>query len=211
MPASDLAAAARTSPAVERRVALRPERGRAGRRPSRACRRGRRRGRGRAAAVVRELLRPRDVDLGERLADVPRAGVEHEPDAVCSVSRQSSMKWLPPPSVPELTRRLAARPWTFGRELVELGQTARHRRAIGVRRRAPTGSSCSAKPTGIAASIAERRPRAGRRADRSRAGWSSHRGHAAADVDADRRRRRPRPSSRSPSRRSRPCRSARRA
>src|SRR5882724_6956442 len=38
--------------------------------------------------VVRQLLRPLDVDLCQRLADVPAAGVEHHPDALVRVQTQ---------------------------------------------------------------------------------------------------------------------------
>ena len=39
-------------------------------------------------AVVRQLLRPPDVDFRQRFADVPRPGMEHQPDAVLGVQAQ---------------------------------------------------------------------------------------------------------------------------
>ena len=41
-----------------------------------------------SVAVVRELLRAGHVDLGELLADVARAGVEHEPDGLVGVEAE---------------------------------------------------------------------------------------------------------------------------
>ena len=72
----------RASPRGSRARSAAPRRDRGGRPPSRSVpARKTARSRSGSVAVVRELLRARDVDLGELLADVARAGVQHEPDA----------------------------------------------------------------------------------------------------------------------------------
>ena len=55
----------------------------------------------RQMAVVLDghLARHPDRGFADRLADVARTRVQHDPHGVDS-SRQSSTKWLPPPSVP---------------------------------------------------------------------------------------------------------------
>ena len=69
--------------------------------------------------VVRELLRPLDVDLRQRLADVAAAGVQHHPHPVLGIEAELD-EVVSPAERPELLARLAHQIFHRGRQQMEL-------------------------------------------------------------------------------------------
>ena len=140
----------------------------------------------------------------------PECNITH---TVCSVSRQTSMKWLPPPSVPSCF--CGSLGLSCGYFAVMASQRSLERapaREHRIRRHSPgtlVGAAAHrhrAMRHGALDARAQRRQRL-RQIARLERGLHGH--HAAADVDADRRRDDRALASRSPSPRSRPCRRAR--
>ena len=170
----------------------------------------------RQVGVVRQPARDADVPLGQLLADVAGPGVQHQPDpaVVCATLLEADLDevvaaaeraHLPHAPAPSSCADLAVAGRRSRRQNVVPAAVLQPVYAARVDRRRRVG----VKPTGIAASIAERSaPRSSGRSAAVR--WSARR------TCRSRCRRRRRPgrapaASRSPSRPWRPCRSARRA